>query len=86
MPENGVHKRRKANTESRTALFWAAYNVYRVALNTPVFSAFLLTATGLKGLDIGNGNLENTISLAPQGAAMSDVGFGPAFILYARAA
>ena len=85
MPEDVVLKRWEANAESWTALARAGYDVYRDALNTPAFLAFLPTVTGLKGLDIGCGEAENTRTLARQGAVMSGVHFAPTFIHYAHA-
>ena len=48
--------------------------------------AFLPTVTGVKGLDTGCGEAENTRTLARQGAVMSGVHFAPTFIHYAHAA
>ena len=86
MPEDVVLKRWEANAESWTALARAGYDVYRDALNTPAFLAFLPTVTGLKGLDIGCGEAETTRTLARQGAVMSGVDFAPTFIHHAHAA
>ena len=63
----------------------AGRRVYRDVLNTPAFLAFLPTVTGLKGLDIGCGEAENTRALARQGAVISGVDFAPTFIYRARA-
>ena len=68
MPEDVVLKRWEANAESWTALARAGYDVYRDAFKTLAFLTFLPTVTGLKGLDIGCGEANNTRTLARQGA------------------
>ena len=80
MSEDVVLKRWEANAERWTALARASYDVYRDVLNIPAFLAFLLTVIGLKGLDIGCGEAENTRALARQGAVISGVDFAPTFI------
>ena len=86
MQKDVVLKRWEANAESWTALARAGYDVYRDALKTLAFLTFLRTVTGLKGLDIGCGEAENTRTLARQGAVMSGVDFEPTFIHHAHAA
>ena len=85
MSEDVVLKHWEANAERWTALARASYDVYHDVLNTPAFLAFLPTVTGLKGLDIGCGEAENTRALARQGAVISGVDFAPTFIYRARA-
>jgi 2-polyprenyl-3-methyl-5-hydroxy-6-metoxy-1,4-benzoquinol methylase len=86
MPENSVLTRWEQNAESWTTLALADCDVYRDVLNTPAFLAFLPDVVGLKGLDIGCGEAENTRVLARKGARMYGIDFAPIFIRYAREA
>jgi ubiquinone/menaquinone biosynthesis C-methylase UbiE len=72
------------NAESWTQQARAGYDVYRDMLNTPAFLAILPDINGLKGLDIGCGEGENTRRLAGLGAKMSAFDVAPTFIRYAQ--
>ena len=70
----------EANAETWTRHARAGYDLYRDALNTPVFLANLPPVAGLKGLDIGCGEGSNTRKLAERGARMTAVDIAPTFI------
>lgn len=74
----------EANAETWTRHARAGYDLYRDALNTPVFLANLPPVAGLKGLDIGCGEGSNTRKLAERGARMTAVDIAPTFIRHAR--
>jgi ubiquinone/menaquinone biosynthesis C-methylase UbiE len=69
----------------RNAAIWtrlarAGYDVYRDYLNTPAFMAMLPDITGLRGLDVGCGEGNNTRILARRGAHITAVDIAPSFI------
>ncbi|MFJ5368153.1 class I SAM-dependent methyltransferase [Bosea sp. CER48] len=76
----------EANAETWTRHARAGYDLYRDALNTPVFLANLPAITGLGGLDIGCGEGGNTRRLAERGARMTAIDIAPTFIRHAREA
>lgn len=76
----------EANAETWTHHARAGYDLYRDALNTPVFLANLPDITGLDGLDIGCGEGSNTRKLAERGARMTAIDIAPTFIRHAREA
>ncbi len=76
----------EANAENWTRFARSGHDVYRDALNTPAFFAMLPPVTGLRGLDIGCGEGENTRKLARLGASMRAIDIAPTFIRHARVA
>jgi len=76
----------EANAETWTRHARAGYDLYRDALNTPVFLVNLPPIAGLAGLDIGCGEGSNTRKLAERGAKMTAVDIAPTFIRHAREA
>ncbi len=76
----------EANAETWTRHARAGYDLYRDALNTPVFLANLPDITGLNGLDIGCGEGSNTRKLAEAGGSMVAVDIAPTFIRHAQEA
>lgn len=75
----------EGNAETWTRHARAGYDLYRDALNTPVFMANLPDVAGLEGLDIGCGEGANTRKLAQTGARMSAIDIAPTFIRHALA-
>ncbi|SIQ04535.1 MULTISPECIES: class I SAM-dependent methyltransferase [unclassified Bosea (in: a-proteobacteria)] len=73
----------EGNAETWTRHARAGYDLYRDALNTPVFFANLPPISGLRGLDIGCGEGGNTRKLAESGAKMTAVDIAPTFIRHA---
>jgi len=76
----------EANAETWTRHARAGYDLYRDALNTPVFLANLPPIADLNGLDIGCGEGSNTRKLAERGAHMTAVDIAPTFLRHAREA
>lgn len=76
----------EANAETWTRHARAGYDLYRDALNTPVFLANLPPVAGRAGLDIGCGEGGNTRELAARGAQMTAIDIAPTFIRHAREA
>ncbi|AMJ59081.1 class I SAM-dependent methyltransferase [Bosea sp. PAMC 26642] len=74
----------EANAETWTRHARAGYDLYRDALNTPVFLSNLPSVAGLNGLDIGCGEGSNTRKLAGRGARMTAVDIAPTFVRHAR--
>lgn len=74
----------EANAETWTQHARAGYDLYRDALNTPVFLASLPPIAGLDGLDIGCGEGGNTRKLAQAGARMTAIDIAPTFLRHAR--
>jgi SAM-dependent methyltransferase len=72
------------NAERWTAQARAGLDVYRDALNTPAFLAFLPDVAGLDGLDIGCGEGANTRKVAERGARMRAIDLAPTFVRHAR--
>jgi SAM-dependent methyltransferase len=72
------------NAERWTAQSRAGLDVYRDALNTPAFLAFLPDVNGLDGLDIGCGEGSNTRKVAERGARMHAIDVAPTFVRHAR--
>jgi len=83
MNRTDVAARWEANAETWTRHARAGYDLYRDALNTPVFLANLPPIAGLRGLDIGCGEGGNTRKLAERGAQMTAVDIAPTFIRHA---
>ncbi|MCU4178953.1 class I SAM-dependent methyltransferase [Bosea sp. BH3] len=76
----------EANAETWTRHARAGYDLYRDALNTPVFLANLPDIAGMNGLDIGCGEGSNTRKLAEAGGRVTAVDIAPTFIRHAREA
>lgn len=76
----------EANAEIWTQHARAGYDLYRDALNTPVFLANLPDIAGLNGLDIGCGEGSNTRKLAEVGGRLTAVDIAPTFIRHAQEA
>jgi ubiquinone/menaquinone biosynthesis C-methylase UbiE len=74
----------ESNARAWTTLSRQGWDVYRDALNTPAFLAFLPEIGGGTGLDIGCGEGHNTRLLAARGARMVGVDFVSTFIEAAR--
>ncbi len=72
------------NAEVWTKLARMGYDVYRDYMNTPAFLAMLPEVAGLKGLDIGCGEGNNTRLVARRGAKMTAVDISRTFIGHAR--
>lgn len=72
------------NAEAWSALSRAGYNVSRDVILNPAFFAMLPDVTGLRGVDIGCGNGDNTRLVAERGARMTGVDIAPRFIEIAR--
>lgn len=83
MDEQEVARYWEANAETWTRHVRTGYDVYRDALNTPAFLAFLPQVRGLTGVDIGCGEGENTRQLARLGACMHAIDIAPTFIRHA---
>lgn len=73
------------NAATWTILVRSGYDIYRDYLNTPAFFEILPDVTGLKGIDIGCGEGNNTRLLAEKGAAVTAIDISPVFIEYANA-
>jgi len=86
MEPNDVAQAWEANADVWTRHSRAGYDVYRDALNTPVFIASLPTVKNLKGLDIGCGDGSNTRQLARLGANMHAIDIAPTFVRHAEEA
>lgn len=84
MDEREVARYWESNAETWTRHVRTGYDVYRDALNTPAFLAFLPPIQGLAGLDIGCGEGENTRQLARLGASMQAIDIAPTFIRHAK--
>lgn len=76
----------EGNAETWTRHARAGYDIYRDALNTPAFLELLPTVDGLRGLDIGCGEGENTRRVARLGASMYAIDVAPSFVRHTRAA
>jgi SAM-dependent methyltransferase len=84
MEPNDVADAWEANADAWTRHSRAGYDIYRDALNTPVFIASLPNVGGAKGLDIGCGEGSNTRQVARLGAQMNAVDIAPTFIRHAQ--
>ncbi len=72
-----------ANAEAWTRLARAGYDVYRDHVNTPAFLKMLPDVLGLRGLDIGCGEGENTRLVAGRGARMTAFDISRTFLVHA---
>jgi SAM-dependent methyltransferase len=70
------------NAEAWTRLARQGYDVYRDHLNTPAFLQMLPEVRGLRGLDIGCGEGQNTRDVAQLGARMTAVDVAEVFVGY----
>jgi ubiquinone/menaquinone biosynthesis C-methylase UbiE len=86
MNDHEVGRMWDENAEVWTKLARAGYDVYRDRVNTPAFFAMLPEVRGLRGLDIGCGEGNNTRLLAKRGAIMSAVDISETFIGQAQKA
>lgn len=68
------------NAPSWTALARTGFDVYRDAFNTPAFLEMLPDVAGLRGLDLGCGEGDNTRLVAGRGAAMIGLDHSAVFI------
>ena len=68
MDDREVGRMWEGNAEVWTRLARQGYDVYRDHLNTPSFLAMLPEVSGLRGLDIGCGEGNNTRLVAGRGA------------------
>ncbi len=73
------------NADAWSDLSRAGYNVSRDLILNPAFFAMLPEVPGLRGLDIGCGNGDNTRLVAERGARMTGLDIAPRFIEIARA-
>jgi ubiquinone/menaquinone biosynthesis C-methylase UbiE len=72
------------NAADWTALARAGYDVYRDLVNTPAFLEMLPEVSGLRGLDVGCGEGNNTRLVARRGARMTALDISPTFVRHAR--
>jgi ubiquinone/menaquinone biosynthesis C-methylase UbiE len=72
------------NAEAWTKLSRMGYDVYRDVVNTPAFLKMLPDVHGLKGLDIGCGEGNNTRLVANRGAKMTAIDIAEIFVTHAR--
>ena len=72
------------NAKSWAPLAREGYDVYRDFLNSPAFLAMLPDVAGLRGLDMGCGEGENTRHLARRGARVTGLDIAQVFLDYAR--
>lgn len=84
MDDREVARYWASNARAWTELSRQGWDVYRDALNTPAFLAFLPEVGGRSGLDVGCGEGHNTRLLAVRGARMTAVDLVPTFVEYAR--
>jgi len=68
------------NAKSWTRLSRLGYDVFRDHVNTPAFLEMLPTVTGLRGLDIGCGEGNNTRLIRRLGAAMTALDISTVFV------
>ena len=83
MDSNEVGRMWDANAEVWTQLARAGYDTSRDRVNTPAFLAMLPEVKGLRGLDIGCGEGNNTRLLARRGARMEAFDISQTFVKYA---
>jgi len=72
------------NAEAWTQLARMGYDIYRDGCNTPAFLNMLPSVKGLKGLDVGCGEGENTRLVAQLGADMAGIDVSKTFIGHAK--
>ena len=84
MDDREVGKMWEGNAEVWTRLARQGYDVYRDHLNTPSFLAMLPEVSGLRGLDIGCGEGNNTRLVAGRGASVVAVDIARTFVRAAQ--
>ncbi len=84
MDDREVGRLWDGNADAWTLLARQGYDIYRDYFNTPAFLAMLPEVLGLRGLDIGCGEGNNTRLVAQRGAIMIGVDISPKFIGHAR--
>src|SRR2546427_11085221 len=84
MDDHEVGRMWNENAEVWSKLARAGYDVYRDRVNTPAFFAMLPEVRGLRGLDVGCGEGNNTRLVAKRGAAMTAVDISETFVNHAR--
>ena len=84
MSPDDVAKIWEANAEAWTVMSRAGYDRCRDLFNTPAFMAMLPSVDGLRGIDVGCGEGQNTRDLADRGARMSAIDLAPTFVRHAR--
>ena len=72
------------NAHAWTILSRAGHDIYRNYLNTPAFFEILPDIKGMKGVDIGCGEGDNTRLLADRGAIVEAIDIAPIFIENAK--
>jgi ubiquinone/menaquinone biosynthesis C-methylase UbiE len=75
----------EGNADAWTQLARQGYDIYRDHMNTPWFLALLPDVSGLRGLDIGCGEGNNTRLVARRGASMVGVDISARFAAHAGA-
>jgi len=82
LEDREVRKLWDGNANAWTLLARQGYDIYRDHMNTPWFLAMLPDVTGLRGLDIGCGEGNNTRLVAQRGASMTAVDISPKFVAH----
>jgi SAM-dependent methyltransferase len=85
LDDREVGKLWDGNADAWTLLARQGYDIYRDHMNTPWFLAMLPDISGLRGLDIGCGEGNNTRLVAQRGASMVGVDISPKFVSHAAA-
>ena len=85
MDDREVKKLWEGNADAWTLLARQGYDIYRDHMNTPWFLAMLPDVTGLRGLDIGCGEGNNTRFVARRGAIMVGADISGKFVSHASA-
>lgn len=85
MDDREVKKLWEGNADAWTLLARQGYDIYRDHMNTPWFLAMLPDVSGLKGLDVGCGEGNNTRLVARRGASMVGVDISRKFVSHAAA-
>jgi len=80
MDHNTVRKYWDKNAEAWIELSRMGYDVYRDYVNTPAFLRLLPDVKGLRGLDVGCGEGNNTRLVAKRGARMTALDISLKFV------
>jgi SAM-dependent methyltransferase len=83
LDDREVRKLWDGNADAWTLLARQGYDIYRDHMNTPWFLAMLPDVNGLRGLDIGCGEGNNTRLVAQRGAGMVGLDISSRFAAYA---
>jgi len=84
LDDREVRKLWDGNADAWTLLARQGYDIYRDHMNTPWFLAMLPDVNGLRGLDIGCGEGNNTRLVAQRGATMVGVDISRKFAQHAQ--